>query len=97
MRGNFRPGIGGHDAFRCQPPAVFIQSIERRRQAPFERWQSKQLANHPGGKRQHLIAPTTAGCRQQITAGQTILHAFLAGSGIGVSGIDHQIARRRRS
>ncbi len=86
--------IGGHDGAGGGHPAVLGESREGDLDGLWKACHRKALTDDPGGKRQHLFGGASAGLRHRPATAARIRQTLLAGTGIGVAGIDQQIARR---
>ena len=86
-------GIGCHDAFGSDRPVIFGQVFKGCRQHRNNFVGGQQLANYAGAERQNLLWRNASQTGQCLTGALGCRHAGLAGSGIGVAGIDQQITR----
>ncbi len=91
--GPLGPGVGGHDAPGRLGPMMLGGVRQGRGQGIDNLGHRQRFANDPGGKRQHLVGADARMLRQRLAAGLGVFHAPLAGAGVGVTGIDHQVAR----
>ena len=72
---------------------IRIQVSKGRRQGGDDLISRQQLTNNTGTEGQHLLELNASQLGQRVTSLQSGLHSRLAGSRIGIAGIDQQIAR----
>ncbi len=89
------PGIGGHDAFGGFGPAAFTHFSQSIVQGRHDFSDRQGFTDDPGGKRQHFLSGDPGLVRQGLAAGQGIAQPLLAGTGVGIAGVDQQVTRRR--
>ncbi len=88
-------GIGGHDAIGGLAPSACGQAATSGRQSGGYLVHRQRLAYDAGGERQHDLRWHPDLACQGLTTSSGVRHPPRPGAGIGIAGIDQQIARRR--
>src|SRR5690606_22348886 len=85
-------GVGGHDAVGGGQPVGGVEAFYGFGQGRYQPVDRQGFKNDAGGKGQHLLGVEPQQRGRRLAGLQACLQAALAGSGVGVAGIDHQSA-----
>ena len=92
----FGDGVGGHDRLRSIEPVIrrHVRHSTGHTGGDLRDWQ--RLHDHTGREWQYLVGLAAQQSGQCCAGGARITHALLAGSGIGIAGVNQQRADAAR-